>query len=86
LWLNDQPVVKDLLQQQWQGRPITPQNLSDYRASAEYTKWLKSQEALETSQEKTKFVLGFAADAGEHCQTDPHQDRGLCAGSRHAGQ
>ncbi len=64
LWLNDQPVVKDLLQQQWQGRPITPQNLSDYRASAEYTKWLKSQEALETSQEKTKFVLGFASDAG----------------------
>lgn len=64
LWLNDQPAVREMLANQWQGRAITPQNLSDYRSSAEYTKWLKSQEALEISKEKTKFVLDFSAEAG----------------------
>lgn len=63
-WLNGHPQVLQILQDQWDGRHVTPQNLSDYRGSAEFARWLKSQEALETSREKTKFVLGFAADAG----------------------
>jgi hypothetical protein len=63
-WLNDQPEVQAVLADQWDGRKVTPQNLSDYKGSAEYQKWLKSQEALEVSREKTKFVLDFSAEAG----------------------
>lgn len=63
-WLHAQPDVQAILAAQWQGKDITPQNLSDYRGSSEYQKWLTSQSALEVSKDKTKFVLGFAADAG----------------------
>ena len=63
-WLHDQPPVREMLDKQWQGRPITPQNLSDYRGSAEYGKWLQSLERLEVSKEKSKFVMGLAAEAG----------------------
>jgi hypothetical protein len=64
LWLNGQEPVQRLLREQWQGRPITPQNLSDYRGSADFKKWLSAQEGLEACQEKSKFVLGLAAEAG----------------------
>lgn len=63
-WLNGLHEVRTLLEAQWKGQDITPQNLSDYRGCAEYQKWLSSQTRLEESQERSQFVLGLASDAG----------------------
>ncbi|MES2707159.1 MAG: hypothetical protein V4726_11215 [Verrucomicrobiota bacterium] len=63
-WLNTQPEAVAVIDKLWNGAAVTPQNLSDYRSSAEYTKWIDSHTRLAASQEKSKFVLGLAAEAG----------------------
>lgn len=63
-WLHEQPEAQEVLRRLFKGAAVTPQNLSDYRSCAEYTKWLESQQRLEDTQAKTKFVLGLSHDAG----------------------
>jgi hypothetical protein len=39
-WLNSLPAVKEVLSAEFAGRPISPQNLSEYRNRA-YAAWLR---------------------------------------------
>jgi len=43
-WLNGLPHVRAVLEQQFEGRPITEQNLSEWRQSG-YFEWLRLQES-----------------------------------------
>ncbi len=45
-WLNDQPEVKSVLAEHFAGRPITEQNLSEWKTGG-YGDWLAHQQALE---------------------------------------
>ncbi len=56
-WLNRRPDVKKLLAREFEGRPINPQNLSDWKAGG-YRDWLTHQHALEVGAR-------VAAQAGE---------------------
>jgi len=49
-WLNSLPEVKRVLAQQFQGRPITEQNLSDWRLGG-YEEWLGQREVLALANE-----------------------------------
>lgn len=63
-WLHAQPEAAEVLRTQWDGATVTAQNLSDYRHSTEYSKWLESQQRLEDVQLKTEFVIGLSHEAG----------------------
>jgi len=56
-WLNGLPKVQSLLAAEFGGKPITEQNLSEWRTGG-YRDWLMQQEALEVAQR-------LAEDAGE---------------------
>jgi hypothetical protein len=45
-WLNNLPDVRQILAQQFAGRPISPQNLSEWRAGG-YQEWRAQQEIFE---------------------------------------
>jgi len=45
-WVNALPEVRELLEREFDGRPITPQNLSDWRMDG-YLEWVRIQEARE---------------------------------------
>jgi hypothetical protein len=47
-WLNAQPEVRQVLQEQFGGRPITQQNLSEWRHGG-HQDWLQRQEAREVA-------------------------------------
>jgi hypothetical protein len=49
-WLNSLPEVKRVLAQQFEGRPITEQNLSDWRLGG-YEEWLGQREVLALANE-----------------------------------
>jgi hypothetical protein len=56
-WLNELPEVKEVLGNQFRGRPISEQNLCEWKARA-HREWLARQEALAQARE-------LAADAEE---------------------
>lgn len=56
-WLNSQEAVLRILDLYFNEEPITPQNLSEWRAGG-YQDWLKRREQLE----RTKGLAVFAAD------------------------
>ncbi len=47
-WLNTQPDVREILDAQFAGRPISEQNLSDWKQSG-HLEWLRRQEAREAA-------------------------------------
>src|SRR5271169_306061 len=47
-WLNAQPDVREILEAQFAGRPITEQNLSDWKQTG-HLEWLRRQEAREAA-------------------------------------
>jgi len=47
-WLNQQPDVQKILQDQFSGRPISEQNLSDWKHSG-HREWLRREEARESA-------------------------------------
>jgi hypothetical protein len=47
-WLNAQPDVREILDAQFAGRPISEQNLSDWKQSG-HLEWLRRQEAREAA-------------------------------------
>jgi len=47
-WLNQQPDVQKILQDQFAGRPISEQNLSDWKRSG-HCEWLRREEARESA-------------------------------------
>ena len=44
-WLNEQPEVRKVLKREFGGRPISEQNVSQWRRSG-YVEWLSHQQAL----------------------------------------
>ena len=56
-WLNGVPEVQSVLKEQFGGRSISEQNLSEWKQGG-YREWLARQEMLE-------LIRDFAADAGE---------------------
>ena len=56
-WLNSQPEIQSMLALEFGGRPISEQNLSEWKQGG-YCEWLLHQDALER-------VRNLAADAGE---------------------
>lgn len=63
-WLNAQPETRAVLEAQFGGREITPQNLSDFKLGKEHQRWLKAQAEAERAAERTRFVLELSQDAG----------------------
>jgi hypothetical protein len=45
-WLNELPAVKEVIREEFHGRPIRAQNLSDWRQGG-YADWLKHQDSRE---------------------------------------
>jgi len=68
-WLNTLPEVQEVLRADFGGRPISEQNLSEWKAGG-YREWLLQQEALD-------MVKRVAADADELQQatTEPLTDK-----------
>lgn len=63
-WANGDAEVRRVLQAYFGGRAVTAQNLSDYKAGAKYQEWKKKREALTAVQEKTRFAVSLAQEAG----------------------
>lgn len=61
-WLNQLPAVKKVLRQQFESRPITKQNLSEWRQGG-FQDWLKREEARATVQELRESSSELAAEA-----------------------
>lgn len=60
-WLHSLPETGPMLEELFDGKPITPQNLSDYKSSREYQTWLLRQERIAD----IRTVSQFARDLGE---------------------
>src|ERR1700677_5022510 len=52
-WLNGQPDVQKILNEQFAGRPISEQNLSDWKQSG-HAEWLRREEAREDARRITE--------------------------------
>lgn len=57
IWLNSQPEIQSMLALEFGGRPISEQNLSEWKQGG-YGEWLVHRDALERAR-------NLAADAGE---------------------
>lgn len=64
-WLSGLPEVKAILDTDFGGEEVTPQNLSDWRAGG-YAEWLASQKEIDQTTERAErcFRLAQAAGAG----------------------
>jgi hypothetical protein len=64
-WLNSLPEVKSVSDDQFQGRPVTPQNLSDWRRGR-FQEWLARQDILAQAEEvaATQKELEAVSPAG----------------------
>jgi len=51
-WLNDLPEVRTILSAQFNGEPVKPQNLSDWRQGG-YQDWLRESEQYEQARQTT---------------------------------
>src|SRR5580698_9834832 len=47
-WLNSQPDVQKILQERFDGRPVSEQNLSDWKRGG-HAEWLRREEAREAA-------------------------------------
>lgn len=63
-WINAQPAARAVFDQWFDGRDVTQQNLSDYKAGPKYAEWKKKREALEAERADTEFVISTAREAG----------------------
>lgn len=62
-WLNALPEVQAVLQAEFAGRPITAQNLSEWKQGG-YREWQKHQEALALAREFSAHAAELAQVAG----------------------
>jgi len=62
-WLNRQPVVQTILAAEFQGRPISPQNLSEWNTGG-YQDWLVQQETVALTRELADNATEVAEAAG----------------------
>ena len=62
-WLNAQPEVAKVLTAHFDGAPITPQNLSEWK-SGEYAKWIARREKVQNLKELSTYAAKLAAQSG----------------------
>src|SRR5271166_4326040 len=64
-WLNQQPHVKTLIDREFAGQPINPQNLTNWRQGG-YQHWLEQQE-------RTLLMRDLMEEAQELCPENPEK-------------
>lgn len=57
-WLHGQDRVQEILADRWEGQPITPQNLSEWRAGG-FQIWLRSRERSENLRALSEWAADF---------------------------
>jgi hypothetical protein len=68
-WLNALPEVQEVLQLRFAGRPISEQNLSEWKQGG-YLEWLKLQESRYLVQHLSEQAEDLEADAGDLAVSD----------------
>src|SRR4249920_3715063 len=68
-WLNQLPDVQFVLNLKFEGRPITEQNLSDWRQTG-HLDWLRRQEAREAIRHITDQATDVDEETGDHNLSD----------------
>ena len=63
-WLNAQPEVRQILEDQFGGQDINAQNLSNWRTGG-YAAWLAEREEIESTKALTAFSAQLAEAAGD---------------------
>jgi hypothetical protein len=63
-WLNELPKVKSVLDKEFGGRPISEQNLSEWKLGG-YVEWQKQQEALVLARELAANAAELAEAGGD---------------------
>src|SRR5262245_39664909 len=53
-WLNEQQAVRDMLKESFEGRPISEQNLSEWRQGG-YLEWEARRDLLEDARDMTSY-------------------------------
>ncbi len=69
VWLNDLPTVRELLAKDFAGRPITEQNLSEWKQGG-YEDWLRHQEARDWVRACRVEAAELGEDAGAFSVAD----------------
>jgi len=62
-WLNATPEAQEVCRKQFDGEPVSPQNLSAWRAGG-FQKWLTDQKALERTRERAAHSRALAEASG----------------------
>lgn len=76
-WLNGEPAVLRILDEQWSEQPVTVQNLSEWRSGG-YQDWIKKLERVE----ETKILTQYARKMAEAAGTDLSEGAAAVAGGR----
>lgn len=63
-WLNGLPAVAKILEAEWQGEPVTDQNLSAWR-TGQYARWVRRREKIEHTQQLAGFCRKLAEAGGD---------------------
>jgi hypothetical protein len=63
-WLNALPETKAILQADFDGAAITPQNLSEWRSGG-YQDWIREQQAVDNIKELAQYSMSLAEAAGD---------------------
>lgn len=69
-WLNDQPDVTRIMEEQWNSEPISASNLSEWRAGG-YKDFLRRQETVENTKALSQWALDLAKAAGGDLAAGP---------------
>jgi hypothetical protein len=70
-WLNAEPAVRAVLERDWSGRPVNPQNLSEWRRGG-YVDWRRRCDEIEKLKELSAYARELGQAAGgitEACAT-----------------
>jgi hypothetical protein len=62
-WLNDLPVVKEILAAQFGGAPLSARNLTNWRATG-FQRWLAEQNHIGVMKNTAKYAASLAEAAG----------------------
>ena len=68
-WLNSLPQVKERLNSWFEGRPITEQNVSDWKQGG-HLAWLRLEEAREMAMQLTESAETLEIDTEGSCLSD----------------
>jgi hypothetical protein len=72
-WLNEMPLVQERLEEYYEGRPITEQNLSDWKQGG-FRDWQRHQETRGLAREFLSEAEELGEELGEAVLTDRAAD------------